>query len=137
MKEHDVLKLFMVRVGKDSFQALSKSDGRVVTVVVSGHIGTAVCSPDDKFDLRVGVPLALKRVLHYIQGVNRPRFTREFFRLWPEAHPHFKWCPEHPFPGYKWCGRCAGTHRIPGIYPVVIPPICEFCGDEHMTGSCP
>jgi hypothetical protein len=69
--------------------------GTSVTVVRSrgssnAGAGLALCAPDDTFDIRVGVPLALKRALHQIPNSNRPAVMREFFRQWPEAHPEYK-----------------------------------------------
>lgn len=53
--------------------------------------GAAVASREDlPFDIRVGVPLALKRALGQLKGLNRQAVTRAFFRAWPEAHPEFK-----------------------------------------------
>ena len=57
-------------------------------------IGIAMRSPEDEFDLRVGVPLALKRALGKIVAVDRPALTKRFFRQWPEAHPKFHDTPE-------------------------------------------
>jgi hypothetical protein len=53
-------------------------------------VGWAFCAPDDAYDIRVGVPLALKRALHQIKDSNRSAVKREFFRLWPEAHPGYR-----------------------------------------------
>lgn len=61
-----------------------------LTAVHSG-VGMSSCAPEDYFDIRVGVPLALRRALNQVKGVNRPAFTREFFRQWKEAHPSYKY----------------------------------------------
>lgn len=52
--------------------------------------GEADCSPEDTFDIRIGVPLALKRALGKIPGADRKKLMREFFRAWPEAHPEYR-----------------------------------------------
>ena len=65
----------------------------IVTVVHrptgSFAAGAASCAPGDEFDIRVGVPLALKRALSQIKNVNRKAIIREFFRQWPQAHPQY------------------------------------------------
>lgn len=69
---------------------------RVVAILVtqsalrlSGH-GVAICAREDEFDIRVGVPLALKRALSQVKKVNRRAVTRAFFQQWKEAHPHYQ-----------------------------------------------
>ena len=57
--------------------------------------GAAIGAREDlPFDIRVGVPLALKRALGQLKGINRQEVTRAFFRSWPEAHPDFHDTPE-------------------------------------------
>lgn len=76
------------------FMVTGASKTVIITVVHrptgSFAAGAASCAPGDEFDIRVGVPLALKRALSQIKKVNRKAVTRQFFRQWKEAHPHYQ-----------------------------------------------
>ena len=52
--------------------------------------GWAFCSPEDKFDIRVGAALAMKRALHCIKGIDRKFALRQFYQEHPEIHPDHK-----------------------------------------------
>lgn len=92
-------------------------NGPNIVVAIDDALGKAVCHPDDTFDIRAGVPLALKRALKpYIEGEHRAAFRRAFYQHFPQAHPHYKTCKTHPYPGYRWCHSCVTEgHGQPGI----------------------
>lgn len=88
----------IINVGRFNF--LVTGEGRFISITAintgTGLFvgGQSLCAPEDDYDIRVGVPLALKRALRQLKGVNRPVITRGFFREWPEAHPEFHDTPE-------------------------------------------
>jgi len=139
-------------------------DTKVVTVIVTFisdfrpapefGIGTAMRSPEDEFDLRVGVPLALKRALGKIVAVDRLALTKRFFRQWPEAHPEYKQAKFYlPKAGGMVTqitvirggeGPTGEVMKVTDVrqVPYVPPPvrefsICDSCGATHEVVKYP
>lgn len=55
--------------------------------------GSARLHPDDRFDWKIGVGVALTRALKLVQGTTRAwrrAMRRGFYQAWPEAHPEYR-----------------------------------------------